>query len=141
MRTFFAFLHMGKVLCVTDQVPSSHSSGGACHSVERAREYFLGLRRMMELVGFVGEEEEAGLLSSAGVAAGAVVSALSGLTEDDLIVSRSSVLNSVIPAGSGVVTLRGEVRTGSAMLFAVLLFAVYCFISFQVKMCGRIIYD
>jgi hypothetical protein len=83
MRTFFAFLHMGKVLCVTDQVPSSHSSGGACHSVEGVREYFLGLRRMMELVGFVCEEEGAGLLSSAGAA----VSALSGLTEDDSVVS------------------------------------------------------
>jgi hypothetical protein len=121
MRTFLAFLHIGKVLCVTDQTPSSHSSGGACHSAGGVREYFLGLRRVMERVGFVWEEEGAGLLSSAGAA----VAALSGLIEDGSIVSGSIVLNSVIPAGSGLVTLRGEVRIRSAMF--VRCFTVCCF--------------
>jgi hypothetical protein len=47
MRTFLAFLHIGKVECVTDQVPWSHSRGGEMKEVdeESLGLYFLGERR------------------------------------------------------------------------------------------------
>jgi len=46
MRTFLAFLHMGRVECVTDQVAWSHSRGGDLKSVEEGSLglYFLGER-------------------------------------------------------------------------------------------------
>lgn len=52
MRTFLAFLHMGRVECVTDQVPLSHSSGGGVKIVdERSLElYFFGDRRVIEVL-------------------------------------------------------------------------------------------
>jgi hypothetical protein len=71
MRTFLAFLHMGNVLCVTDQVPSSHSSGGAVHSAGGARLYFRGLRRRILL--WAGVEGAAGLGSVVSAGVGIVV--------------------------------------------------------------------
>lgn len=49
MRTFLALRHMGSVLCVTDQVPWSHSRGGDWKVVEDGRIglYFFGERRLM----------------------------------------------------------------------------------------------
>lgn len=51
MRTFFALRHMGRVECVTLQVPWSHSRGGDWKEVEEGRVglYFLGERRVMVL--------------------------------------------------------------------------------------------
>ena len=49
MRTFLALRHMGRVLCVTDQVPWSHSRGGDLKVAEEGRTglYFLGERRVI----------------------------------------------------------------------------------------------
>lgn len=44
MRTFFALRHIGRVLWVTDQVPCSHSRGGALKEGE-GWEYLRGERR------------------------------------------------------------------------------------------------
>jgi hypothetical protein len=62
---------MGKVLCVTDQVPSSHSRGGAVHSAGDARLYFRGLRRRILL--WAGVESAAGLGSVVSAGVGIVV--------------------------------------------------------------------
>ena len=53
MRTFLALRHMGRVLCVTDHVPSSQARGGHWKAVDDGRTglYFLGERRTIE--GFV----------------------------------------------------------------------------------------
>ena len=47
MRTFRALRHMGRVLCVTAQVPCIHSSDGEVHVGGGAMLYFRGLRRRM----------------------------------------------------------------------------------------------
>lgn len=51
MRTFLAFLHIGKVECVTDQVPSSHSRGGEVKAVDEGSLglYFFGERREIDV--------------------------------------------------------------------------------------------
>ena len=56
MRTFLALRHMGRVLCVTDQVPWSHSSGGHWKVVEEGRVglYFLGERSVIAALVEVG---------------------------------------------------------------------------------------
>lgn len=60
MRTFFAFLHIGKVEWVTDQVPSSHSSGGVEKAVEVGSWglYFLGDRKVIS--GYIAVPEMRG---------------------------------------------------------------------------------
>lgn len=70
MRTFLALRHMGRVLCVTDQVAWSHSSGGDWKEVEEGRVglYFLGERRL------IGEFVEMALGSDGGAATTIVVS-------------------------------------------------------------------
>ena len=89
MRTFLALRHMGRVLCVTDQVPSSHSRGGEMKLVEeRAGPYFLGERRVIGLD--LGAGEEAGGASTTivvppgdspeGRLAGAVSAMLEGIS-------------------------------------------------------------
>ena len=120
MRTFFAFRHMGRVLCVTDQVPWSHSSGGAVHSLGGVREYFLGLRRRMDglALGF----DAAGLL-----AVGAVY-ALLGTIEEELMGEGSTVLNSMFPAGGEAVMLAEELGIGSAILLRSLPFRAFKYI-------------
>lgn len=65
MRTFFALRHMGSVECVTDHVPSSHSSGGACQVLESGTAYLMAGRMLMSEVedwlnGFVDSEVEMG---------------------------------------------------------------------------------
>jgi hypothetical protein len=62
---------MGRVLCVTDQIPSSHSRGGAVHSAGGARLYFRGLRRRILL--WAGVEGAAGLGSVVPAGVGIVV--------------------------------------------------------------------
>lgn len=49
MRTFLAFLHMGSVECVTDQVVSSHSRGGGVKVSDEGSLglYFFGVRRII----------------------------------------------------------------------------------------------
>jgi len=49
MRTFLALRHMGRVLCETDQVPSSHSRDGEMKVVAEGRVglYFLGERSVI----------------------------------------------------------------------------------------------
>lgn len=51
MRTFFALRHIGRVECVTLQVPWSHSRGGDKNEVDEGRVglYFLGERRLIVL--------------------------------------------------------------------------------------------
>ena len=52
MHTFLAFLHIGRVECVTAQVPSSHSIGGGVKFTEDGRVglYLSGERRVIEVV-------------------------------------------------------------------------------------------
>lgn len=49
MRTFFALRHIGRVECVTDHAPSSHSRGGGMKVVDEGSWglYFLGERRVI----------------------------------------------------------------------------------------------
>ncbi len=105
---------MGSVLCVTVQVRSSHSKGGGWKSVAFEEEDLSGERRRMgSLV--------AAAVGAAGAVGVFVVSSFFSFEEDSkmgafTVLGPGSTGNSLMPAGSGAVTVMGEVRAASAIL-------------------------
>ncbi len=107
MRTFLALRHMGSVLCVTDQVPWSHSRDGATNVGEEGA-YLRGERRTMSAfvlgaaIAVVWEGSVSGLMASGASSflRGMVVSAIL-CRELSLQVNRALGRGGIARRGSG----------------------------------------